>query len=189
MYQKYYTDALVLSHRERGEADRVYALYTKEFGLLRARCTAVRRENSRMRYALQSGALASVGLVRGARGWRVAGASARACVSSPGALEVFARASRLVERLVAGEEQNEYLFCALSEAHAALRRASASLYPGIELICVARTLYALGYLSKEAVSSALFARALYGEEELAQAERERERILVLVNNAIEATHL
>ena len=53
MYQKYHTEALVLGSREQGEADKVFALYTKDFGLVRARASAVRREYSRMRYGLQ----------------------------------------------------------------------------------------------------------------------------------------
>ena len=76
MYQKYQTEALVLGSRERGEADRVFALYTRDFGLVWARASGVRRENSKMRYALQSYCYIQTGLVRGKRGWRLAGGSA-----------------------------------------------------------------------------------------------------------------
>ncbi|KKW47559.1 MAG: repair protein RecO protein, partial [Candidatus Kaiserbacteria bacterium GW2011_GWA2_58_9] len=74
MYQKYHTEALVLGNRERGENDRVFTLYTEEFGLVRARASAVRTEASRMRYALQNYSRARVALVRGKRGWRIGGA-------------------------------------------------------------------------------------------------------------------
>lgn len=189
MYQKYYTDALVLSHRELGEADRTFSLYTKDFGLLRARASAVRAEKSRMRYALQTGGRADTGLVRGARGWRVAGAvPLSGAVRGKGGI-AFARIAQLVERLIAGEEENSYLFAALAEAHTAFDRASEDALGSVELICVARVLYALGYLSAEATSSALFAHALYGAEELSAAERERDTILASVNRAIAATHL
>ena len=82
MYQKYQTEAIVLRSYERGEADRVFALYTKEFGFVWARASAVRRENSRQRYALQNYGLATLGLVRGTSGWRVVGASALAHIES-----------------------------------------------------------------------------------------------------------
>src|SRR5216684_1387129 len=95
MYQKYQTESLVLGSRESGEADKVYVLYTKDFGLMRARATAVRSEKSRMRYALQNYSRA---------------------------VAAFARISELVLRLVNGEEKNDYLFAALAEAHGALMR-------------------------------------------------------------------
>jgi recombinational DNA repair protein (RecF pathway) len=167
----------------------VYTLFTKDFGLVRARASSVRREGSRMRYALQVGARISVGLVRGAHGWRAAGGSALAPLDSPDAHRVFSRIAKLVERLIAGEEKNEYLFSALSEAHAALLHAAPGARGAVELICVARILYALGYLSEKAVSSALFAHTFYGESELAEAEKERERILESVNKAIAATQM
>ena len=67
MYQKYNTEALVLGSRETGESDRVYALFTKDFGLVRARASSVRSEKSLMRYALQNYSRANVSLVRAAR--------------------------------------------------------------------------------------------------------------------------
>src|SRR3989344_5666530 len=121
MYQKYSTDALVLGSRERGEADRVHTLYTRDFGLVRARASAVRSERSRMRYALQNYSYANVSLVRGKRGWRVAGGTAlRGAASDVANVAAFARIAELAVRLLAGEEENAYLFAALAEAHEAL---------------------------------------------------------------------
>src|SRR5665213_790119 len=77
MYQKYNTDALVLGSRELAEADKVFALYTKDFGLVRARASSIRSEHSKMRYALQKFSRANVSLVRGKRGWRAAGAASQ----------------------------------------------------------------------------------------------------------------
>lgn len=150
MYQKYHTEAIVLRSYERGEADRVFALYTKEFGLVWARSSAVRRESSRQRYALQNNARVMVSLIRGTTGWRAVGASALTQIQDTAALAVFARAAKLVERLVGGEEQSAYLFTTLTDAHAALLREPRELHGAIELLCVARILYALGYLSVEA---------------------------------------
>src|SRR3989344_4510493 len=96
MYQKYSTDALVLGNHERGESARVYAMYTRDFGLVRARVAAVRSEHSRMRYALQNYSYAKVSLVRGKRGWRAAGAYALRGVSNDAAnVSVFARIAEL----------------------------------------------------------------------------------------------
>lgn len=191
MYQKYHTEALVLGSRQHGEADKVYALYTKDFGLVYARASAVRREASKMRYALQNYAHAHTSLVKGKRGWRLAGATAlHAATGDAHGLHAFARASALVMRLVQGAERNDYLFAALSEAHEALRGVKDAGMAGIvEIVCVARVLYALGYLSSEALSTALFTHTAYTGESLLEAETLKDKLLVSINKAIAETHL
>lgn len=190
MYQKYQTEALVLRWYERGEADRVYSLFTKEFGLVWARCSAVRRESSRMRYALQSYAHVNVALIRGTGGWRVAGASALSKkMLDTDVAPAFARVASLVDRLVVGEEKNEYLFQALVDARSAFASATRDARSAIELLCVARTLYSLGYLSADALGSALFAHTAYASAEIQETETLRPKLLSSVNKALSETHL
>ncbi|RJQ35565.1 hypothetical protein C4568_00760 [Candidatus Parcubacteria bacterium] len=190
MYQKYQTEALVLGSREYGEADKVFALYTPDFGLVRARGSAVRTEKSKMRYALQSYGRVSVALVRGKRGWRVAGAQAiQPAAGDVRSIAAFARIAELVLRLVHGEEINPYLFAALSEAHQALMREENAAWPTIEIVCVARVLYALGYLSAEAMETTLFAHTTYSGEHLSEAEVLKDKLLSSINKAIAETHL
>lgn len=198
MYQKYTTDALVLGSREHGEADKVFVLYTRDFGLVWARASAVRTEHSKMRAALQSYARAHVSLVRGARGWRAAGASSsRSSIGvSPQRIRAFARIGELVVRLIGGEEANPYLFDSLAEAHGALFDEGHPMsimgdegVASIELVCVARTLYALGYLSAEALETTLFAHTAYGLPELTEVGEKRDALLSSVNRAIAETQL
>jgi DNA repair protein RecO len=190
MYQKYQTEALVLGSRETGEADRTFTLYTHDFGLVRVRVTAVRSEKSRMRYALQNYARANVSLVKGKRGWRGAGAAAiKNAHGDVRGIAAFARISELVARLVHGEERNEYLFTALAEAHGALMREHCDAFGTIEIVCVARILFALGYISTEALSTALFTHTAYTGESLLEAETMRDKLLSSINKAIAETHL
>ena len=191
MYQKYQTDALVLRNYERGEADRIFALFTREFGFVWARASAVRRENSRMRYSLQNGALAHVSLVRGNRGWRLAGASAlrQLDMTQKSGAQAYARIALLLERLAGGEEPNPYLFDTLVESHAALMREGDDLHPVIELVAVARMLYALGYLSQEAFGTALFAETAFTEMGLREVQDVRPKLLSSVNRALSETQL
>lgn len=190
MYEKYPADALILDSRERGEADRTYALYTGEFGLVWARAAAVRTERSKMRGALQLFARARVFLVKGKRGWRLAGAIAHApSLGAPGkGVRTFARIAQLVLRLCAGEEKNPYLFSALAEAQRALFTEGADT-ASIEIVCVARTLYALGYLSAEALDTTIFSHTAYGLPELAEAGQKRDALLSSINRAISETQL
>lgn len=189
MYQKYHTEALVLGSRERGESDRVYALYTREFGLVRARASAVRSEGSRMRYALQHYALVRVSLVRGKNGWRAAGALAIDGIQPGKGSAVFARVAGLVLRLVAGEERNDFLFDTLTHARAFLTRGDVQMVPTVELVCVARVLFALGYISAEALETAIFTHTAYSMEHLREADAMRDKLLSSVNRALSETHL
>lgn len=189
MYQKYNTEAIVLGSRERGESDKVFALYTKDFGLVRARASAVRTERSKMRYALQNFSRANVSLVRGKQLWRAAGAGARASApKDPQSLAAFARISELLQRLIAGEERSDYLFAALVEAHQALSQ-NPEARGTIEIVCVARILFALGYLSSEALETALFTHTAYTGESLLEAQSLKDKLLVSINKAIAETQL
>ena len=161
MYEKYQTEALILGNREMGEADRIVALFTRDFGLVRARASAVRTEHSKMRFAVQDYARADVSLVKGKRGLR----------------------------LVHGEEKNEYLFETLANAHGALMTGTHTSVTAVEVVCVARILYALGYLSSEALESTLFTHTAYGIEHLSEVEAKRAQILSSINKAIAETHL
>jgi recombinational DNA repair protein (RecF pathway) len=190
MYQKYQTDALVLGSLERGEADRLYTLYTRDFGLVRARASGVRGESSKMRYALQHYARANVSLVKGKRGWRLAGAAAaRVATGDTRGVSAFARIAYLVMRLVHGEERSDYLFAALAEAHEALIVPACEHFGTIEIVCVARILFALGYISDEALSTALFTHTAYTGESLLEAETLKDKLLSSINKAIAETQL
>lgn len=194
MYQKYQTDALVLGFRESGEADRLYSLFTKDFGLVRARATGVRKERSKMRYALQSYARAEVSLIRGKQGWRVAGAAANprgdtSWILSGKGVGAYARIAELTLRLVHGEEKNDFLFATLAEAHEKLTHESADAWATIEIVCVARVLFALGYISAEALQTALFTHTAYADEHLQEAEALRDTLLRSINKALTETHL
>ncbi len=190
MYQKYHTEAIVLGSTERGEADRTIALMTHDFGLVRARASAVRSEHSKMRYASQNYSRSVVSLVKGKRGWRLAGASARTLpTGSVAGVSAFVRIAELTLRLVAGEEKNEYLFDVLAESHRVLMDTRVEAVPTIEIVSVARVLYALGYISAEALQTTLFTHTQYGSEDMQEAEVLKETMLKSINRAIAETHL
>lgn len=191
MYQKYHTDALVLGSREMGESDKVLMLYTRDFGLVRARGRGIRSGKSKMRYALQNYSLANISLVKGKQGWRLAGAAALG--ESNGndirGKMAFARIANLVTRFVAGEEKHKDLFDILRDARSALLQERCEAWATIELVCVARVLYVLGYISNEALQSALLTHTAYADEHLREAELARDELLSSINRAIAETHL
>ncbi|HEY4514226.1 MAG TPA: recombination protein O N-terminal domain-containing protein [Candidatus Paceibacterota bacterium] len=191
MYQKYQTEALVMGNWESGEADRVMHLFSRDFGLVAARAGALRREKSKMRYALTNYSRVEVSLIRGKNNWRLAGTRALHIPSGsdPRGITAFARIAELVTRLVTGEETNPYLFAALSEAHNAFMQKDCGAAGTIELVCVARVLYSLGYISAEALKTALFTHTAYADVHLAEAETLRDKLLSSINRAIAETQL
>ena len=182
---------MVWGSGEMGESDRMLALYTRDFGLVRARGRGIRAAKSKMRYALQNYSLANVSLVKGRQGWRLAGATALGN-GSGGDIKgrmAFARIANLVSRFVTGEEAHGALFDILCEAHSALTQKACEAWATIELVCVARVLYALGYISNEALQTALLTHPAYADEHLREAEVLRDELLSSINRAITETHL
>ncbi len=117
MYHLYYTDAIVLGAAPSGEGSKTISLFTRELGLITATAQSVREERSKLRYGLQDFSYSHITLVRGKEYWRITGAE---CVEHllSGSLEperMIGRVCRLLRRLLAGEEKNEPLFCAVLE--------------------------------------------------------------------------
>lgn len=190
MYAKYQTDALVLGSVPLGEADSRVTLLTREFGLIRPRASAARKESSRMRYGLQSYMHSRVSLVRGSTGWRAAGAVAQTSLGGCAeARAAFARIARLVIRLVPEAEKNEGLFALLLSAHVAFAEATPEHCSLMELVCVARILYTLGYLSSDALGVAHAAESLFSLDVLALASSKKDTLLNTVNRALTETQL
>ncbi len=190
MYDKYTTDALILSAKDFSENDRMLALFTREFGLVWARVGAVRKESSKMRSALQNYSRAQVSLIKGKTGWRAGGAVAESDSREwpRESLPSYARLGLLVTRLVHGEERNDFLFESISAARSRLR-ASAEMSSIIELLSVARILFALGYISPEALKSSLFSHSSISEEDIVEAERLHDTLLSTVNESLTTTML
>ena len=67
----YFTDAIVLSRTDVGEADAVFSLYTKEYGKIRARAQGVKKGNAKLRGHLETLAVSRVGFVTARHGERL----------------------------------------------------------------------------------------------------------------------
>lgn len=142
-YSVYSTRGFILGSAPSGEAGKTYALYTEQFGLLRAHAQGVRHLKSKLRYNLTDYNFATFSLVRGKEFWRIVGAVSEpvgigACLDA-GGKSVLARARilNLIKRLVQGEERNDELFAVLID----LFSGSVS-----ETRVLARALSSLGYL-------------------------------------------
>ena len=137
-YHIYTTKGLVLSARPLREADRVYSILTRDFGLIRASATGVRKEASKLRGSLEPFIISNISLVRGKEYWRITSAEP---VQRVAAAPTLARPLALLQRLVQGEAPHFELFDAV-EAHLA----------SDETTLAAHILYHLGYLKERDLS-------------------------------------
>ncbi|MDQ5962506.1 MAG: repair protein RecO [Patescibacteria group bacterium] len=72
--EKHTTDSFVLEGYERAEHDKVFALFTREFGLVLAHAKSIRKLESKLRAHVLPGSMATVTLVKGKDVWRLVGA-------------------------------------------------------------------------------------------------------------------
>lgn len=73
--EKYTTEAMVINIYDQGENDRVYKLFTYEFGLVMAHAKSIRKLESKLRSHLMVGRTVLVTLVKGREVWRITGAT------------------------------------------------------------------------------------------------------------------
>lgn len=161
-YEIYTTKGIVLSQRPVREADRIYSILTRDFGLVRARALGVRKESSKLRGSLEPVSLSSVSLVRGKEHWRTT--SAELIRKIPSSLEI-ARPLVLLEKLVQGEVASPELFDVIESA------ISKNMDEDSEIRLVAEILFHLGYLKKT------------------DLELDKKNMIKAINDGLKASHL
>lgn len=147
MRHKYHTTALVLSRAPLGEANVLVTLLTEEVGLVRARAQALRKPGAKLASALATFAESEVVLVRGAEGWRVAGALLKENwfgQMGSAARTRAARISGLLLRLLPGEAIDPPAFTVIRDTFTAFATEPESLYDAIECRAVLSLLSLLG---------------------------------------------
>jgi DNA repair protein RecO (recombination protein O) len=144
-YHIYTTKGLILSERPHKEADRIYSILTRDFGLIRAMALGVRKEASKLRGGLEPFSLSRISLVRGKEFWRVTSAQMIEKVSP---IQEVVRPLVLLEKLVQGEAAHPELFDVIEQFITSAKTQDESF----EINLVAQILFELGYLRSEDLS-------------------------------------
>ena len=193
MYKKFATDGLVLSKRGVGEANLSVTLLTKELGLLRAVARSARREHSKLRYGLEPLTRGRFSFIRGKHDWRLVGVDEadRALLScAAGRRQSLGRITRLLLRLIQGEEVNTLLYSDVAEGFSALATAqNESDAASIECIVVLRILSRLGYLSQTTEVAHFLDGDFFSLELAARAALSRAQLVRLINDSLSASGL
>jgi recombinational DNA repair protein (RecF pathway) len=196
MYTKHHTKALVLGGYNSGEADKVYALLTPDFGKVYAKAHGVREHAARHKGALQALSEAHVSLVRGKNGWRITNVTSHRslyAVLAPdrAKLLVLVRVLKLVRRLVAGEGNAERVFGIISGFSDVITSdITRERLTHAETLAVLRLLSVLGYLKHNERFTAFLADVedFSNVTLVAFMAHNREAIKAL-NESLEVTHL
>lgn len=154
MHHIYHTNGFILSSINKGEANKMLTIYTRELGLVRAMVQGIRLHKSKLRFALQDLSHSNIDLVRGKDIWRITTASnintfpyARASHLS---LLIIVRVSKLLERLCDGEQSNEKIFDDFIESLYLLDNVNIENQSreALELHLVLRIMNQLGYIGE-----------------------------------------
>jgi|JI10StandDraft_1071094.scaffolds.fasta_scaffold15893_6 DNA repair protein RecO (recombination protein O) len=191
MHHIYHTQALILRSRQKGEANKMIVLYTKELGLVHAATQGIRLLRSKLRFALQDFSIARVDLVRGKDVWRITSATPGTHIAigetDRDLIARYARVFRLLEKLCAGEESNPELFDDLMVFIDALKHAEFSARHDIELHIVFRMLFNLGYIAPTDALQPLIASPFGTPTDALVAQRRA--VTQMINDALRESQL
>ena len=194
MHHIYHTHGFILSSTNKGEANKMLTVYTREMGLVRAMVQGIRLGKSKLRFALQDLSYSHIDFVRGKDIWRVTSAKNISTFpyarSSRESLLLLARVSKLLERLCDGEESNEKIFDDFTQALYLLDDTNIddSSREALELHLVLRIMNSLGYIG----DSLMLMDYLDGKIDLSQTEtllREKRSIISHINKALNESQL
>ncbi len=103
--EKYVTKCIVIDSFDNGEHDRVYKLFTREFGLVLARATSVRKLESKLRAHVIPRSCSLVTLVQGRETWRLVGAEGNQIKET-----FMYEVAELLKRFIRGEGAHKNLY-------------------------------------------------------------------------------
>jgi len=193
MHTLFVTDGIVLQKRGVGESNSLIVLLTDELGLVRALARSARAEKSKLRYGLEPLSRGTFSLIRGKYEWKLVGAESvsSAYISSAlGRRRTAARATRLLLRLINGEEPMPTLYQTVLRGLAALAEAQTlAEEEALECVLVLRILSHLGYLPKTPELSPFVASDDFGVELATRALEARSTLVRTINESLGATGL
>lgn len=193
MHHIYHTEGIILGSRSFGEAGKYYSIFTRDLGMVFASAQGVRKISSKLRFVLQDFAYIKVDLVKGKDIWRLTSASKTNELENlsrnPEVFRVLVNISRLLKRLLAGEEPNGELFADLLTGFAVLEKSeNMEEIRSIEAIIVLRMLNNLGYIGGGEAFVGL-TKSPFEKDLIFEAGKARVKILQEINKALKETHL
>lgn len=192
MHKVLTSEGIVLGKRGVGEANTLVAILSPGMGLVRASARSARREVSKLRYGLEPLTLARYSLVRGKSEWKLVGVEhvSREC-APPSAMGLTraGKVSRLLLRLIQGEEHIPEIFATVTEGFRTLARVEDSEAEAVECVLVLRILAHLGYLPQTAELAPFINEDFFSLELSSLVKKSRNTLIRTINESLNATGL
>lgn len=193
MHHIYHTHGFILSSKNVGEANKIFTIYTRELGLIRAVSQGIRLSKSKNRFALQDFYYAKIDIVRGRDVWRVTSAkpinSFSFARSNKESILIIARVSSLLDRLCKGEESNLQIFDDFIQALYLLDdEITKDKREALEIHLVLRIMNSLGYVGDSEILTKYLSSS-FEDSKIGILLQERQSIIFHINKAISESHL
>ena len=194
-YRHYETEGLIIGYHNLGEANRLYQVLTRDFGLVNILAQGVRRDRSKLRHHLKNFSFTHLVLVRGREFWRVVGVDdldLSSLGASKIALPFLKKISLVLQRLIHGEEANPFIYQDLKQAWVLIIGQARPVEEGLvdlEVFILVRLLTQLGYLAPLAGLAELVSSPAFSWVEVKNLGRERLSLIKKINQALELTQL
>lgn len=196
----YVTPGFVIDSKNRGDANKLLSIFTRDLGLILVSAQGIRHLKSKLRFHTDLLSYAEFSVVRGKEMWRLTGASGRSeeqnflfetlRTNSEYKL-LFAKLFSLLKRLLHGEDPNVELYQLLVEGLTFLsqERVTGELLAAFEHIIVIRMLASLGYISGKGKGSFFITQSGWNIPLLESAAKIRHELTMEINNALRESHL
>lgn len=193
MYLKYSTEGFVLGNYSFGEYNKIFFIFTKDLGIIKASAQSVRRPGLKLKSGLEDYSWGIFTFVKGKNGWKIIDAMPE--VNSYFSLiekrEVFICASvtSLFKKLLPEEEPHPELFDELREGLFFMQqnRLSEDLVKNLESLLVLKALAHLGYLEKE--NWLPFLESSINFELLNNFSDQKRKSIEVINRSLKASQL
>ena len=192
MHHIFHTKGIVVGGRAVSDRARTYRIFTREHGMMYTRAEGVRTPASKLKASLVDFSCGAYACVKGKHDWKLVNAVAECNFffeSDTASRAVLARATRLLVRLVPGEEPNVQLYDIFENGCKALvAGVPRESLPAFECGLVLQMLSCLGYIGAlETISPYLLEP--FTPESLKNIALIRSQALLEINRALKASNL
>jgi len=146
-YRVYQTEGIVLAKKDFGEAERLFYIFTKEFGMIKAIARGVRYIKSKLRSNLDLFSYGNISLILAKENWQIVDVEEkeknREIIINSKKLNLFARIAGFLTRMIKGEERNDFIWEEIKNLFLRLKKEDSD---DLEIFFMARLLNNLGYL-------------------------------------------
>lgn len=199
-HHHHHTEGFILKQIPIGEKDLLLAIFTRDFGLVKAKLKAGRSLESKMRFHASLFAWVEVSLIK-TRGdsWKIVSLDSKSSLfdlkQKPNQYQVVDNVVSMLSRMVVGENPQAEIFIDLADFFSVIKnefnssdKNSSNLLTGLEVVTVFRILYYLGYISPTGATQALLDAKINSQLVVATI-KQKNQLVGVINQAFYASGL